>query len=167
MSYNELMELRIKIIIFIIFLVALSPTNLITAAQLSENDLCKPTEEDEMGPFYRPGAPLRSHVGVGYLLTGTVRSSETCAGIGSPLIEFWQAGPDGRYVDAYRAAIITDKSGIYRFETSAPPPYVSRPPHIHIRVSAPGFVTLTTQHYLKQGQTEAVFDLVLMPDPLH
>jgi protocatechuate 3,4-dioxygenase beta subunit len=41
--------------------------------------------------------------------------------------------------------------------------YGGRPPHIHVRVFAPGFQTLVTQHYPTAGQTEATFDLVLLP----
>jgi protocatechuate 3,4-dioxygenase beta subunit len=125
---------------------------------------CPPTPEDEMGPFYRPGAPLRSVIGSGYLLSGTVKSAADCAPIPSPLIELWQTGPNGRYDDAHRAAIITDASGEYRFETNYPGDYATRPPHIHIRVSAKGFQTLTTQHYLRRGATAADFDLILVPD---
>ena len=118
-----------------------------------------------MGPFYRPGAPLRSQIGKGYLLTGQVRSASDCTPIPSPLIELWQTGPNGKYDAAHRAAIITDQSGRYQFETDFPGEYFTRPPHIHIRVTAAGFQTLTTQHYLRQGATTAVFDLVLRPEP--
>ncbi|PLX86083.1 MAG: hypothetical protein C0618_09665 [Desulfuromonas sp.] len=116
-----------------------------------------------MGPFYRVGAPLRSTIGKGYLLTGTVKSAVDCSAIPSVLIEFWQAGPDGHYSDAYRAAIITGKAGHYRFETDRPAAYLTRPPHIHIRISAPGFQTVTTQHYLKKNTSGASLPLVLLP----
>ena len=125
---------------------------------------CQPTPQDEMGPFYRAGAPLRSRIGAGYLLTGTVKSASDCRPVPSPLIEFWQTGPDGRYDDAHRAAVITGEDGAYRFETNFPGAYLTRPPHIHIRVTAAGFQTLTTQHYLKPGTEMALFDLVLIPE---
>ena len=32
---------------------------------------CQPTPYDEIGPFYRPNAPVRSRVGKGYVLKGT------------------------------------------------------------------------------------------------
>lgn len=155
------MELRTLTLVLTLGLVAVLCPTLATAAQPSPPNQCQPTEEDEMGPFYRPGAPLRSQIGSGYLLTGQVKSAKTCAAVPSPLIEFWQAGPDSRYADSYRAAIITGPDGTYRLETNAPPAYVTRPPHIHIRVSAKGFKTLVTQHYLQPGDTDAVFDLVL------
>ncbi len=103
-------------------------------------------------PFYRPpGTPLSSVIGSGYILSGTVRSAIDCAPIPpSPLIELWQTGPNGRYDDAHRAAIITDQSGEYRFETDVPGAYFTRPAHIHIKVTANGYRSLTTQHYLKK-----------------
>jgi protocatechuate 3,4-dioxygenase beta subunit len=126
-------------------------------------ETCSPTESDMLGPFYKPGAPERSHVGTGYVLSGTVRSSAECALISGATIELWLAGPDGVYDDDHRATIITDQQGAYRFESSVPPPYYGRPPHIHLRVSAKGFRTLVTQHYREKDRTEARFDIVLVP----
>jgi protocatechuate 3,4-dioxygenase beta subunit len=122
---------------------------------------CTPTPWDEIGPFYRPNPPVRSKIGSGYVLTGTVRSAATCAPIPGARIEVWQAGPDGNYGDAWRATIIADSKGRYRLETSFPPPYARRPSHIHMLVDAKGFAGLITQHYPKQGSREAQFDLVL------
>jgi len=124
---------------------------------------CMPTEEDALGPFYKPNAPIRSSVGKGYVLQGVVRSSRDCAAVPGAVIELWLAGPDGGYDDAHRAAIVADASGSYRFESNLPPPYYGRPPHIHLRVSAKGFVTLVTQHYPISDRKEAVFDIVLVP----
>ena len=148
----------------LLLLISISTVPAVAAEQQpSTQFLCPPTLKDEMGPFYRPGVPLSSKVGSGYLLTGTVRSAIDCAPIPSPLIELWQTGPNGRYDDAHRAAIITDQSGEYRFETDVPGAYFTRPAHIHIKVTANGYRSLTTQHYLKKGTTHALFDLVLVP----
>jgi protocatechuate 3,4-dioxygenase beta subunit len=124
---------------------------------------CTPTEPDMLGPFYKPDAPKRSSVGSGYVLKGIVRSSVDCSPIAGEVIEFWLAGPNGKYDDAHRATIIADASGSYRFESNVPTPYTGRPPHIHLRVSAAGFKTLVAQHYPEEGKTEAVFDVVLVP----
>jgi protocatechuate 3,4-dioxygenase beta subunit len=115
------------------------------------------------GPFYKPGAPLRESVGKGFLLTGTVRSAKDCLPIPEAQIEFWLAGPDGKYQDAYRATVNSDSAGNYSFESHSPPGYGGRPPHIHIRVQAQGHEVLITQLYPKKGATEAKFDLVLVP----
>jgi protocatechuate 3,4-dioxygenase beta subunit len=124
---------------------------------------CPPTEEDALGPFYKPNAPIRASVGKGYLLQGVVRSSKECGPIPSAVIELWLAGPDDEYDDAHRATIIANASAAYHFESNVPPPYYGRPPHIHLRVSAKGFKTLVTQHYPSQGAKSAVFDIVLIP----
>jgi protocatechuate 3,4-dioxygenase beta subunit len=124
---------------------------------------CKPTQADALGPFYKPDAPVRSRVGDGYVLTGTVKSSATCSPVSGARIEFWLAGPNGQYDDNHRATVFSDSSGRYQFESNAPPPYSGRPSHIHIRVSAGGFDTLVTQHYPASGQGRAVFDPVLIP----
>lgn len=122
---------------------------------------CTPTPWDEIGPFYKQNAPLRSKIGAGYVLEGVVRSAATCKPIPGARIEFWQAGPDGQYGDAWRAAILTDSRGRYRLTTSVPPPYARRPPHIHILVDMRGYAGLITQHYPRAGQRRATFDLVM------
>jgi protocatechuate 3,4-dioxygenase beta subunit len=42
--------------------------------------------------------------------------------------------------------------------------YSDRPPHIHVRVTAPGYEELVTQHYPERGQRNANFDLVLVEE---
>jgi protocatechuate 3,4-dioxygenase beta subunit len=117
-----------------------------------------------LGPFYQPDAPVRSRVGKGYVLTGTVRSAADCTPLPGARVELWMAGPDGEYADAYRATLFTDSTGSFRFESHIPPAYYGRPQHIHLRVSAAGFRTLVTQHYPEKGTTAAVFDLVIIPE---
>ncbi|WP_322798521.1 hypothetical protein [Thermoflexus sp.] len=126
-------------------------------------EACAPTPPDALGPFYKPGAPVRDRVGQGHVLRGVVRSSADCAPIAGAQIEFWLAGPDGRYADAYRATVFAGPDGTYRFESHFPPAYSGRPPHIHIRVTAPGYQTLVTQYYPQPGQTDGILDLVLIP----
>jgi protocatechuate 3,4-dioxygenase beta subunit len=141
---------------------SLSLTGLVAESQ---GAACKATEPDMLGPFYKPNAPIRSSVGTGYALQGTVRSLKDCAPVPEATIEFWLAGPDGEYDDAHRATVIADASGAYRFESNVPQPVVGRPPHIHVRVSARGFKTLVTQHYQESGKRAAVFDLVMVTSP--
>jgi protocatechuate 3,4-dioxygenase beta subunit len=124
---------------------------------------CPPTKPDSLGPFYTPDAPERSVLGTGYVLQGTVRSSADCGSIPEARIEVWHAGPNGKYSDAYRATLISDHQGQYRLQTERPPGYLSRPPHIHIQVKAPGYAMLITQHYPDKETSEAIFDLVLVP----
>ena len=122
---------------------------------------CRPTAPDALGPFYEPGAPVRSKVGSGYVLTGRVLT-RSCRAIRGARIELWLANPQGEYDDAHRATLFAGRRGGYRFESNKPPSYQSRPPHIHVRVSARGYRTLVTQHYPRGNRTSATFNLVLI-----
>lgn len=130
----------------------------------AERFRCEPTPWAEIGPFYRQGAPVRSTIGTGYLLQGTVRSARDCSPIPGARIEVWQVGPDGQYDEAHRATLHADKKGRYRLETDFPPPYGRGRSHIHIVVDAKGFDGVITQHYPAKGTKGARFDLVLVPE---
>jgi protocatechuate 3,4-dioxygenase beta subunit len=123
---------------------------------------CKPTKPDMLGPFYEPSAPVRTSVGSGYVLSGRVLKAEECKPIPNARIEFWLANPRGDYDDAHRATVFAGQRGKYRFERNVPVSYGGRPPHIHVRVRAPGYEELVTQHYPQRGQRKANFDLVLV-----
>jgi protocatechuate 3,4-dioxygenase beta subunit len=123
---------------------------------------CRPTPPEALGPFYEPGAPVRSKVGTGYVLSGRVLAARTCRALRGARIELWLANSRGEYDDAHRATIVAGRRGAYRFESNKPPSYESRPPHIHIRVTARGYRTLVTQHYPKASRNRAVFNLVLV-----
>jgi catechol 1,2-dioxygenase len=125
---------------------------------------CKPTQPDMLGPFYEPGAPVRSSVGSGYVLSGTVLAAEECRPIPNAHIEFWLANPRGDYDDAHRATVFAGHRGEYRLESNVPVSYGDRPPHIHVRVRAAGYEELVTQHYPERGQKKANFDLVLVAE---
>jgi len=162
-------KLGIILIIFllspILFSNSILAENSSMAAQLRKVSIgCTPTLPDALGPFYKVRAPVRNSVGKGYKLSGRVISSRDCSIISRARIELWMAGPDGDYKDDYRAMVIPDESGVYRFESHVPPSYLKRPPHIHLRVTADGFKTLITQHYPEAGARSAEFDLVLIPD---
>ena len=123
---------------------------------------CKPTQPDMLGPFYEPGAPVRTSVGSGYVLSGAVLAAEECKPIPKARIEFWLANPRGDYDDAHRATVFAGERGEYSFESNAPVSYGGRPPHIHVRVRARAYEELVTQHYPERGQKKANFDLVLV-----
>jgi len=125
---------------------------------------CKPTQPDMLGPFYEPGAPVRTSVGSGYVLSGAVLAADECKPIGNARIEFWLANPRGDYDDAHRATVFAGERGRYRFESNVPVSYSGRPPHIHVRVTAPGYEELVTQHYPEPGQRKANFNLVLVAE---
>ncbi len=124
---------------------------------------CAPTAPDAEGPFYKANAPERVSIGRGLVVAGAVRTAGSCAPIPKARIEWWQVNPQGQYDDAHRATQTADAEGRYRFETDPPVAYFGRPPHIHVKVLAPGHRPLTTQIYPKASQTEIAFDFVLRP----
>jgi len=156
MGYNKFMSVRLAILLFMMI-------TLVSKDLCAQSYQCDPTLPDEAGPFYRPNAPVRSQIGNGYLLFGEVKSAANCQC--EARIEIWMTGPDGLYDDQWRATVFTRCDGRYFFASHFPAPYGSRPPHIHMRVTAPGFHELFTQHYPVQGSGEALFDLVLKPSP--
>lgn len=149
------MPARVGLALLVAALAVSAPSAASTAA-------CIPTRPDALGPFYVPGAPVRSKVGSGHVLSGVVRSASTCRAIAGAKIELWNAGPNGEYGPRWRATTFSRKNGSYRYEGNLPPAYSGRPPHIHLRVTARGYRTLVTQYYPRPGSSRGRFALVLV-----
>jgi catechol 1,2-dioxygenase len=135
-------------------------------------DKAQPTEDNILGPFYRPGAPFRAKVtppfepGKVLVVRGRVWGFDTKKPLAHAVIDVWQANDKGRYdnddpkkppakdVFVNRARLITDETGHYEYETIHPGPYQIdvgqwRPSHIHYLVRHPGYQQLITQLYFK------------------
>ena len=127
-----------------------------------------PTTTDILGPFYRPGAPLRSNIvpsgskGIPMNLKGTITSEDGKTAIANALVEIWQCDEKEYYDNVsddyrFRGAQRTGPDGKYAFKTIVPVPYKAnpnneaswRPAHIHMRVSVPEQQDLITQIYFK------------------
>ena len=117
------------------------------------------TAENIEGPFYKRGATSRSVLvapeddGERLVISGTV-SSTKCERLAKATIDVWQANVKGDYdLDGFRfrGRMAADAQGRWRVRTIVPGRYLNgrryRPAHIHVKVSAPGFDTLTTQLY--------------------
>ena len=117
------------------------------------------TDDNIEGPFYRPGAPEQSMLaddatpGIKLRLSGRVIGQD-CRPIAGALLDVWQANSDAAYDAvgfAFRGKVIVGADGSYEIHTVIPGHYLNgaqyRPAHIHAKVSAPGFVPLTTQLY--------------------
>jgi catechol 1,2-dioxygenase len=132
----------------------------------------RPTEDNILGPFYRPGAPFRAKItpplepGTVLLVGGRVWGYDTKKPLVRAVLDIWQANASGRYdnddpqkpppkdVFRNRARLITDETGYYEYETIHPGPYkigpdTWRPSHIHYLVQHPGYQKLVTQLYFK------------------
>jgi protocatechuate 3,4-dioxygenase beta subunit len=135
----------------------------------SEPLVCTPSDDNILGPYYRPDAPFQDDLtdpnmaGVRVTVQGSV-SDENCEPIAGALIDLWQADHDGGYdndgnddpapnIFVLRGRLHSGSDGQFSFLTIVPGHYLNgpqyRPAHIHVRVSAPGFTLLTTQLYFK------------------
>ena len=124
-----------------------------------------PTTTDILGPFYRPGAPLRENLnpkdfkGELLHLSGTIFKEDGKTPMPDCLIEVWQCQANGLYDNVsdeylYRGSQKISANGKYHFITTKPVAYpveegspVFRPAHIHMRISAIGQQDLITQIY--------------------
>jgi len=124
---------------------------------------CIPTRADAEGPFYIPGAPIRTSTGSGLAIQGRLLGAPDCRPLPGGGIEWWQTGRRGHYDNAHRGRQNVAPDGSYRFVTDFPVVYQGRPPHIHFKAYAPGYRSLTTQLYLRGEEAEVTFDIVLVP----
>lgn len=127
---------------------------------------CAATPQDSFGPFGRGMPPLRVSIGHGHVLTGTILSAAGCHPIAGARVELWQEDRNGDYTRATSATVVTDRNGRFRFEGPLPPGGDGFPPHIHIRVLAPGFKPLLTRYEIAGGSRRGSVELVLAPEAL-
>lgn len=146
-------------------LLAASAAPLLGAAdapiQLAATEESPETENNWEGPFYKPGAPVRSTflepgmLGTPLTLTGRVLDTN-----GRPLkgalLDVWHADHTGTYDNAgfrLRGLLYTDDGGRYTLRTIKPlyygEPGDMRPAHIHVKASAGNSRIVTTQLYFK------------------
>jgi protocatechuate 3,4-dioxygenase beta subunit len=133
-----------------------------TATAAAQPRSCAPTKPDMLGPFYKPDAPERAATGQGLVVSGSVRSAKGCAPLPGAQLEWWSADGHGEYHDELRARQRTGADGAFRYETVSPGRYPGRPPHLHVKISAPGHRTLVTQLYPRDGQRAIATDFVLV-----
>jgi catechol 1,2-dioxygenase len=128
------------------------------------------TEDNILGPYYRPGAPFRAKItppvepGVVLVVRGRVWGHDTRQPLTGVTLDIWQANAEGRYdnddpkqppaagVFMNRARLLTDERGYYEYETVHPGRYqigpnLWRPSHIHYLVQHTGYRRLVTQLY--------------------
>ncbi|MES2890748.1 MAG: catechol 1,2-dioxygenase [Bacteroidota bacterium] len=121
------------------------------------------TTSDILGPFYRPGSPVRSDLamtgstGTPLQLTGKVLHENCRDPFSNARVELWHCDEKGVYDNAspgfnYRGTTFTNAKGDYVFKTILPVPYeigngISRPAHFHMMITAAGYQPLVTQLY--------------------
>lgn len=148
---------------------SLSLEEAVWAWQESERTAKKATPWNEIGPFYKKGAPNQAQLrrpgdaGLPLQVSGAVYDTRGDVQSGAS-IEIWQANHRGLYdIDgySYRTTLATDQKGKYEFGSLMPGHYPGRVcQHIHYLVKAPGHKPLITQLYFA---TDPVFE----GDPAH
>jgi catechol 1,2-dioxygenase len=118
------------------------------------------TTTDILGPFYRPGAPLRASIippgakGDVMNVHGTIFKADGKTPLPGTLLEVWQCDQDEHYDNTsdeylFRGAVKAGTDGNYAFKTLVPVPYkdgdVWRPAHIHLRISSADHQDLIAQ----------------------
>jgi catechol 1,2-dioxygenase len=121
------------------------------------------TTTDILGPYYRPGSPVRSSLviagekGQRIDLSGIIRHKDCTTPYKNAKIELWHCDSKGVYDNStpdfkYRGTTFTDEKGRYSFQTIMPVPYDAggghiRPAHYHLMISAEGYQPMVTQLY--------------------
>lgn len=125
---------------------------------------CDPTTLDlyGQGPFYTSNAPVIQNSllapvnepGTRIVISGRIMNLDCTEAIGNAEIDIWHADDAGQYDNSgyhLRGKTFTNAQGFYSFETIWPGKYLNgsqfRPSHIHFKITANGFSTLTTQLY--------------------
>ena len=131
---------------------------------------CPLTESNPQGPYYIAGAPYKEKFdemsGQRLIITGTVMNQD-CDIVPNAIIDLWQTDSDGNYYFedfTLRGKVTADENGQYTIDTILPGSYsedaITRPSHIHLKISAPGMTSHTTQLYFEGDEN---YDFMTKP----
>ncbi|MCB9604379.1 MAG: hypothetical protein H6720_28995 [Sandaracinus sp.] len=133
------------------------------AASSDAAQVCAPTHDDALGPFFEDGAPSRTELaaldepGQRLFVQGTLVDA-ACRPLEGYVLDVWQADAEGNYPDAaasgyrLRGRLVTAADGTFALESIVPGYYETptgpRPAHLHVRVwNTAGVDRLVTQLY--------------------
>ena len=160
---------------FLTFAAALPASLGLSTLRANAQQAMVPTAPDMEGPFYISNMPVTATLnrwgktGEAMRITGQVLSAaDGNAPIAGAKLEIWQTDgrgvyhpeENGDYADFndadldMRGTLMADATGRFDVLSVFPKEYWPRPPHIHYRISAVGFATLITQHYLDTAPRE-------------
>ena len=116
---------------------------------------------------YIPDAPLRSVVGEGKVLNGTVVSTADGTPIANARVEFWlnttpNGGNRGEQNPANRGTTFTDAAGRFRIQSNPPAEVLpGAAPHIHTRITAGGYTEFYYRHVTDNAVVEEDAQVIL------
>ncbi|MFT4624475.1 MAG: protocatechuate 3,4-dioxygenase beta subunit [Myxococcota bacterium] len=132
---------------------------------------CGISREQIDGPYYLALDDLRGDVtdgkqGIALALLLEVVAGDSCDPVQDATVELWQADASGTYSGFHalgtkgerflRGTQRGDGAGAVSFTTIYPGFYPGRTPHLHLRVTAPGYAELVTQVYFPRKTNAAV-----------
>ena len=151
---------------------------LFTTLAVAQTNKLKATPQDVEGPYYpKPWSgdvdnDLTTYNGKKYAggipmaLSGVVRG-DSGEILKNARVDIWQIDAEGEYrhpdfggeAPAMRGfqgygRMQTNDSGLYQFKTIKPIGYGGRPPHVHFKVVADGYRSLTTEMYFAGDNAE-------------
>ena len=141
---------------------------------INKQNACEKTTLDYYGegPFYSANPPTLNseklapdaEIGTRIRISGRVQTLDCSKFIPNTIVDIWHANHNGEYDTIgfkLRGKIASNAQGFYTFETIKPGKYLNgnkyRPSHIHLKITPPGFPTITTQLYF-QGDTDIAED---------
>jgi hypothetical protein len=134
-------------------------------AQTSGTTDCLATETMRGGRNnYVPNAPLVKNLGKGFVVSGTVRKSGSCEGLGNVRVQIWASTERGGEGEASnRGSVMTNADGTFSLETSPVVPNFGQA-HIHMAYDDPEFGTLFLRPLLNSREdTRIKVDFNLAP----
>ena len=143
------------------------------SAPASSCDASATLVEMTEGPYYTADAPDRATIsdatteGIPLVITGVVYDAD-CQPVAGATLDFWKADGAGTYDNEgyeLRGVQTTDSEGAYTLTTVIPGLYPSRTEHVHVKVTAPGGPTYTSQLFfpdVPQNDSDGIFSETML-----
>lgn len=136
---------------------------------------CELTPADQEGPYYIADVPFKNPImpddlpGDWLVVSGYVYLNDCITPLAGAVIDIWQADSKGVYdfSDKFilRGKVKSDDRGMFTFTTIVPGFYEPRPLHIHVKVTHPDAVSLTTQIYFSGDDRAAGLPSTMLISP--
>lgn len=142
---------------------------LLNNLEAKANTTCNQTTLDYFGegPFYTANPPSMQNgqlasptePGTRLVISGHIFNLDCSQIVPNTIVDVWHADNNGAYDNSgynLRGQVLSNSQGFYSFETIKPGLYLNgstyRPSHIHVKITPPGFPTITTQIYFSGDQ---------------
>jgi protocatechuate 3,4-dioxygenase beta subunit len=122
---------------------------------------CPADATTNMGGEFPQETKFRRSVDEGFFMMGIVLDADCKAVYGAKVI-YWVAAPNGKYDPEHEGYVLTNKHGVFWFESNFPGTYEGAPPHIHFAVTADKYKPVVSVYAPTKGDESGWVD-VMMP----